>query len=60
MFQPLQHPFWRSIPKKWYETFREFPKSNKEIDLAIEYLLKEKQNNCFIMNSREEIMLWKS
>jgi sulfatase maturation enzyme AslB (radical SAM superfamily) len=58
MFQPLQYPFGLQIPVNWYKNFKEFPKSENDVKTAVNYLLKEKQNNGFIMNSKEEIELW--
>jgi len=58
MFQPIQYPFGLLIPKNWYITFDKFPNSKEYIQNALKYLLEEKQNDGFIMNSKEEIELW--
>ena len=59
MFQPLQYPFGLSIPGKWYKNFLYFPKSSPEIANSLEIILDFKEENDFIMHSREEIELWK-
>ncbi|MFX1453059.1 MAG: radical SAM protein [Promethearchaeota archaeon] len=59
MFQPIQYPFGLQIPNGWYLTFDKFPHYKDDIQYAINYLLKEKQYNGFVMNSKEEIELWK-
>ncbi len=58
MFQPVQYPFGLLIPKNWYITFDKFPHSTGKTQNAMRYLLKEKENTGFIMNSKEEIELW--
>jgi len=58
MFQLIQYPFGLFIPKNWHKNFKNFPQSEKKVQSAINYLLKLKQNNGFIMNSTEEIESW--
>ena len=59
MFQPIQYPFGLSIPENWYVKFQYFPQSSLEIANSLELLLDFKNENDFIMHSREEIGLWK-
>ena len=58
MFQPIQYPFGFLIPSNWYKNYDKFPDSYEDIQNNIDYLLKSKHDNGFIMNSREEIELW--
>ena len=60
MFQPIQYPFGLQIPENWHSHFKKFPNSETEIQNGINYLLSLKQENGFVMNSKEEIELWKS
>ncbi|MHA2051862.1 MAG: radical SAM protein, partial [Promethearchaeota archaeon] len=59
MFQPIQYPFGLLIPKNWHNGFTKFPQSSKDIKNGIDLLLKLKQNNGFLMNSMEEIEMWR-
>lgn len=58
-FQPLQYPFGRPITFEWYKESNYFPKSKDVIDNAIGNLLQFKAENGFIMNSMEEIKLFR-
>lgn len=58
-FQPLQYPFGRSITVEWYKESNYFPNSQDDIDNAIDILLQFKIGNGFIMNSAEEIKLFR-
>ena len=59
MFQPIQYPFGVQIPENWYKDFDKFPNLEADIQNGINYILRLKQVNGFIMNSIEEIKLWK-
>ena len=59
MFQPIQYPFGLQIPENWYRHFDQYPRSETDIQNGINYLLSLKLNDGFIMNSKEEIELWK-
>ena len=58
-FQPFQYPFGRFIPFGWSKESDFFPNSHDEIDNAIDNLLRLKVKNSFIMNSVEEIQLFR-
>lgn len=58
MFQPIQYPFGLLIPENWHKNYDKFPNSEEEIQNAMNYLMETKQQDGFIMNSREEIALW--
>ena len=60
MFQPIQYPFGLLIPKNWHKHFDKFPHSEEDILSGINYILSLKQDNGFIMNSKEELELWLS
>jgi len=59
MFQPIQYPFGLLIPENWHKKYDKFPHSEEEIQNVINYLLKLKHQDGFIMNSKEEIELWR-
>lgn len=59
-FQPIQYPFGLPIPENWYKEYKFFPKSHKEVNKTIEYLIGYKEENNFLLNSIEEIKLWES
>jgi MoaA/NifB/PqqE/SkfB family radical SAM enzyme len=58
-FQPFQHPFGRLIAFGCCKESDFFPNSHVEIDNAIDTLIKLKNKNSFIMNSVEEIQLFR-
>ena len=58
MFQCIQYPFDLLIPQNWHKSFEKFPKSEMEVQNAVDYLLKLKNRDEFILKSIEEIKLW--
>ncbi len=59
MFQCIQYPFGLSIPQGWYKSFENFPRSEIDIQNAVNYLISQKKRDGFLMNSMEEIKLWR-
>ncbi len=59
LFQPIQYPFGLDIiPSKWYENFDGFPILNKKMVKNID-LLSKTNYGSFLLNSKEEMELWK-
>ena len=58
-FQPIQYPFGHPAPFEWYKESIYFPNSQDETDNTISNLLQFKAENSFIMNSVEEIKLFR-
>lgn len=58
-FQPIQYPFGKFVPFEWYKESNFFPNSQDDIDNVIGKLLQFKAKKGFIMNSTEEINLFR-